>query len=432
MTLFWIITAVLVLIAMAFFAIPMLYGKEYDDVASRDELNKAFFKDRIHELENESEEGLVENRQELVSELQQSLLDDLPQGEAKKSVHVSPAMLLPGIILIVGICYGMYASVGGIKKVEDWHDAVNRLPELSKRLLGDNAANEPLSDQDMADLTLALRTKLHDDGDDPMGWLLLGRIAMSNRDGETAEMAMKRAYDLNPMDSDIQLGYAQSLMLSGKPGASDTARQLLRTVIKHDHTNTQALSLLAFDAFEQNQFKQAIAYWTMMKKLIGPNDSRGSMLDRSIERAQSRLDADNKAMAIVNGAGAADAVKADAAPKADVEQAKQQVTATISLAPDVVMPKQGDIIISVHSANGAPMPIAAVKLPLTTKFPLTITLTDKDSMMPQRKLSSLSEMLIRARIDSDGNVMTKQGDWYGESQKVMLGGDTKVLINKQY
>ncbi len=131
-------------------------------------------------------------------------------------------MLLPGIILIVGICYGMYASVGGIKKVEDWHDAENRLPELSKRLLGDNAANEPLSDQDMADLTLALRTKLHDDGDDPIGWLLLGRIAMSNRDGETAEMAMKRAYDLNPMDSDIQLGYTQSLMLSGKPGASDT------------------------------------------------------------------------------------------------------------------------------------------------------------------------------------------------------------------
>ncbi|PQJ67496.1 c-type cytochrome biogenesis protein CcmI [Photobacterium angustum] len=430
MTLFWIITAVLVLIAIAFFAVPMLYGKEYDDVASRDELNKAFFKDRIHELEHESEEGLVENRQELVSELQQSLLDDIPESEVKKSVHVSAGMLLPGIILIVGVSYGMYASVGGIQKVEAWHDAVNRLPQLSQRLLGDNAANEPLSDQDMSDLTLALRTKLHDDGDDPMGWLLLGRIAMANRDGETAEMAMKKAYDLNPVDGDIQLGYAQSLMLSGKPGASDMARQLLRNVIKKDHTNVQALSLLAFDAFEQNKFEQAIAYWSMMKKIIGPDDSRAPMLDRSIERAQARLNADDKAKAIVNGAAAT--VAAEAAPKVSAEQAKQQVVATISLAPNVVMPKQGDIIISVHSADGAPMPIAAVKLPLTTPFPLTITLTDKDSMMPQRKLSSLSEMIVRARIDSDGNVMTKQGDWYGESQKVMLGGDTKVLINKQY
>ena len=430
MTLFWIITAVLVLIAIAFFAVPMLYGKEYDDVASRDELNKAFFKDRIHELENESQEGLVENRQELVSELQQSLLDDIPESEVKKSVQVSAGMLLPGIILIVGVSYGMYASVGGIQKVEAWHDAVNRLPQLSQRLLGDNAANEPLSDQDMSDLTLALRTKLHDDGDDPMGWLLLGRIAMANRDGETAEMAMKKAYDLNPVDGDIQLGYAQSLMLSGKPGASDTARQLLRNVVKKDHTNVQALSLLAFDAFEQNKFEQAIAYWTMMKKLIGPDDSRAPMLDRSIERAQERLNADDKAKAIANGSAAT--ATAEAAPKVGAEQAKQQVVATISLAPNVVMPKQGDIIISVHSADGAPMPIAAVKLPLTTPFPLTITLTDKDSMMPQRKLSSLNEMIVRARIDSDGNVMTKQGDWYGESQKVMLGGDTKVLINKQY
>ncbi|KJG03697.1 c-type cytochrome biogenesis protein CcmI [Photobacterium angustum] len=430
MTLFWIITAVLVLIAIAFFAVPMLYGKEYDDVASRDELNKAFFKDRIHELENESQEGLVENRQELVSELQQSLLDDIPESEVKKSVQVSAGMLLPGIILIVGVSYGMYASVGGIQKVEAWHDAVNRLPQLSQRLLGDNAANEPLSDQDMSDLTLALRTKLHDDGDDPMGWLLLGRIAMANRDGETAEMAMKKAYDLNPVDGDIQLGYAQSLMLSGKPGASDTARQLLRNVVKKDHTNVQALSLLAFDAFEQNKFEQAIAYWTMMKKLIGPDDSRAPMLDRSIERAQERLNADDKAKAIASGSAAT--ATTEAAPKVGAEQAKQQVVATISLAPNVVMPKQGAIIISVHSADGAPMPIAAVKLPLTTPFPLTITLTDKDSMMPQRKLSSLNEMIVRARIDSDGNVMTKQGDWYGESQKVMLGGDTKVLINKQY
>ena len=430
MTLFWIITAVLVLIAIAFFAVPMLYGKEYDDVASRDELNKAFFKDRIHELENESQEGLVENRQELVSELQQSLLDDIPESEVKKPVHVSTGMLLPGIILIVGVSYGMYASVGGIQKVEAWHDAVNRLPQLSQRLLGDNSANEPLSDQDMSDLTLALRTKLHDDGDDPMGWLLLGRIAMANRDGETAEMAMKKAYDLNPVDGDIQLGYAQSLMLSGKPSASDMARQLLRNVIKKDHTNVQALSLLAFDAFEQNKFEQAIAYWSMMKKLIGPDDSRAPMLDRSIERAQARLNADDKAKAIFNGSAAS--ATAETSSKVSTEQSKQQVVATISLAPNVVMPKQGDIIISVHSADGAPMPIAAVKLPLTTPFPLTITLTDKDSMMPQRKLSSLSEMIVRARIDSDGNVMTKHGDWYGESQKVMLGGDTKVLINKQY
>ena len=429
MTLFWILTAVLVLIAIAIFVIPMYVGKEYDDEASRDELNKAFFKDRIHELEEESQEGLVDSQQDMVADLQQTLLDDLPVTEKKPAMHVSPAMVVPGLILIVGICYGVYGAVGSSAKVEAWHQAVNRLPELTQRLMGDNAANEPLSDQDMSDLTLALRTKLHKDGDDPMGWLLLGRIAIANRDGATAEMAMRRAYDLNPVDTDIRLGYAQTLMLSGKPGQSELARQLLRQVIKSDHTNVQALSLLAFDAFEQKNYQQAVDYWTMMKTLIGPNDSRTPMLTRSIERAQMRIN-DGDGSKVAPDPTAIDETASQ--PKTQNADTAKQVTATIALGKNVVLPKQGNIVISVHDADGSPMPIAAVKLPLSTKFPLTITLTDKDSMIPQRQLSSLSEMIIKARVDSDGNVMTKQGDWYGQSNQTPLGGETAFVINKQY
>ena len=429
MTLFWILTAVLVLIAIAIFVIPMYVGKEYDDAASRDELNKAFFKDRIHELEEESQEGLVDSQQDMVTDLQQTLLDDLPVTEKQQATHVSPAMIVPGLILIVGICYGVYGAVGSSAKVEAWHQAVNRLPELTQRLMGDNAANEPLSDQDMSDLTLALRTKLHKDGDDPMGWLLLGRIAIANRDGATAEMAMKRAYDLNPVDMAIRLGYAQTLMLSGKPGQSDLARQLLRQVIKSDHTSVQALSLLAFDAFEQKHYQQAVDYWTMMKTLIGPNDSRTPMLTRSIARAKMRIESVGDSAVAPDPTAIDETTTQSETQKADTDK---QVTATIALSKNVVLPKQGNIIISVHDADGSPMPIAAVKLPLSTTFPLTVTLTDKDSMIPQRQLSSLSEMIIKARVDSDGNVMTKQGDWYGQSSQTPLGGETAFVINKQY
>lgn len=34
----------------------------------RDELNKAFYKDRLVELEVEAEEGLVDNQQELIAD----------------------------------------------------------------------------------------------------------------------------------------------------------------------------------------------------------------------------------------------------------------------------------------------------------------------------------------------------------------------------
>ncbi|PSW07563.1 c-type cytochrome biogenesis protein CcmI [Photobacterium lipolyticum] len=405
MTLFWILTVILVLIAAVIFVAPMYFGKDQDDVASRDELNKAFFKDRINELNEEDSEGLVVDQQELVVELQQSLLDDVPVSSKQQAMKVSPLMLFPGLILLVGICYGMYFAVGNINKVESWQQTVSRLPELSKRLM-DEQGTAPLTEEEMVDLTLALRTRLHNNPDDAMGWLLLGRIGMANRDAATSEGAMKRAYALAPDDLDIQLGYAQTLMLIGDPGQSDYARQLLRSVIKRDHSNIHAMSLLAFDAFEAGDYQQAVSYWTMMKNLIGEDDPRANMLNRSIERAQSRL-----------GKAANTATS---------------VTVKVNLDPAVSLPAQGLVIISIHTADGSPMPVAARRLPLSSTFPLTVTLDDSDSMIPERKLSSLPEMIVKVRIDADGNVMTKQGDWYGQSDQTQLGGSTIVTINKQY
>lgn len=407
MTLFWLITVALVLVAAAIFVAPMYLGKAQDDVASRDELNKAFFKDRINELESETSEGLVSNQDELVSELQQSLLDDVPAQAEQQKTAVSTVMLIPGLIMLVVISYGMYFTVGNLDKVESWQQTVAQLPELSKRLMDEQGA-EPLSDAEMNDLTLALRTRLHDNPNDATGWLLLGRIGMANRDADTAQGAMKRAYALEPGNPEIQLSYAQTLMLIGDPAKSDYARQLLRNVIKQDHTNIRAMSLLAFDSFERGDYPQAVSYWTMMKRMIGEDDPRAKMLDRSIERAQAQI---------------TQASEQAANPKT--------VSVKVELDPSVTLPTQGIVIVSVHSADGAPMPVAARRMPLS-QFPLTLTLSDSDSMIPERLMSSLPTMIVKARIDTDGNVMTKKGDWYGQSDVISLGGSTNVQINKQY
>lgn len=403
MTMFWLITVLLVLAAILIFVLPMYLGKEQDDDASRDELNKAFFKDRMTELESESSEGLVSNTDELKVELQQSLLDDVPANAKQQVSHVSPMMLIPGLIVLVAVCYGMYMKVGSLDKVQKWQDTIDRLPELTQRLM--KSDDEPLTDQEMSDLSLALRTQMQSRPDDATGWLFLGRIGMANRDADTAQSALEKAYRLDPNNPDVLLSYGQALLMIGDPAQSDNARQLLRQVIRIDHTNLQAMSLLAFDAFEKGEFEHAVAYWSMMKRLIGEDDSRNEMLDRSIERAKAQMKT--------------------AGNTAD------SVSVKVSLAPSVAVPEQGIVIISVHSADGAPMPVAAKRLPLSA-FPLELTLTDGDSMIPERPMTSLKEMIIKARIDTDGNVMTKKGDWYGESDVIPLGGSTNILINQQY
>ncbi|MGF1737327.1 c-type cytochrome biogenesis protein CcmI [Photobacterium satsumensis] len=402
MTMFWVISALLVLVAMVIFVVPMYTGKEQDEVASRDELNKAFFKDRMDELKEESSEGLVENKDELVVELQQSLLDDVPANTEQTKTQVSTTMLIPGLILLVGVSFGMYMKVGSLDKVQAWNETVTRLPDLSQRLMDES---NPLSDQEMDDLTLALRTRLHSNPDDATGWLLLGRIGMANRDAETAQDAMNRAYRLDPSNPEVMLSFGQTLMMIGDPAQSERARLLLRSVLRVDHTNIRALSLLAFDSFESGDFKQAINYWSMMQQIIGTDDPRAEMLDRSIARAQSQLDRS--------------------------QNTATSVSVTVDLDPSVELPEQGLVFVSVHSADGAPMPVAARRVPLSA-FPFTLTLDDNDSMIPERPMTSLQDMIIKARIDTDGNVMTRNGDWYGQSDVISLGGSTNVLINTKY
>jgi hypothetical protein len=53
-------------------------------------------------------------------------------------------------------------------------------------------------------------------------------------------------------------------------------------------------------------------------------------------------------------------------------------------------------------------------------------------MMQGRKLSSLDGLIVRARIDSDGNVATRDGDWFGESQPAALGDTVELVIDQQY
>ncbi|MEX0337157.1 MAG: c-type cytochrome biogenesis protein CcmI, partial [Vibrio tubiashii] len=141
------------------------------------------------------------------------------------------------------------------------------------------------------------------------------------------------------------------------------------------------------------------------QQMIGPQDSRYEMLSRSIENAQ-------KQMCQQVGTG-------------------KSVSVSITLGDAVKADPNASLIVSVHTADGSPMPVAAARYPLGT-FPRTVVLDDGNSMIEDRKLSSLESLMVRVRIDSDGNVATKQGDWFGESEAVRMGEPVEVMIDSQY
>ncbi|KGY12912.1 cytochrome C heme lyase [Vibrio tubiashii] len=405
MTLFWIASVILVVVSVLLIALPFINKKSNIDDELRDELNKAFYKDRLEELEEETDEGLVENQQELIEDLKQSLLDDIPDSESVKqeSKVSSWAVVVPSALLVIGMSYGLYFKFGASEDVMRWQEVSANLPALSKKLMSPEGAT--LSDDEMQDLTLALRTRLHYQPEDSTGWLLLGRIALANRDVATAVGAMKKAYNLETDNPDVMLGYAQALMLSQDDTDQDKARRLLGQLVQQDYVDLRVFSLLAFDSYERKDYPAAVRYWRAMQQMIGPQDSRYEMLSRSIENAQ-------KQMGQKIGTG-------------------KSVAVTIAVADNVSADPDAALIVTVHTADGSPMPVAAARYPLGS-FPRTVVLDDGNSMIEQRKLSSLESLIVRVRLDSDGNVATKQGDWFGESEVVRMGEPVEVVIDSQF
>lgn len=113
---------------------------------------------------------------------------------------------------------------------------------------------------------------------------MLGRIGMALGNASIATDAYANAYRLDPKNSDAALGYAEALTRSSDPNDNRLGGELLRQLVRSDHSNIRVLSMYAFNAFEQQRFGEAVAAWEMML-----NDTRRAVIERSIAQAMQHL-----------------------------------------------------------------------------------------------------------------------------------------------
>lgn len=402
---FWLVVIILLVVAGALLVIPAMRQKINLQATTRDELNKAIYQDRLSELAEDEAQGVVEQRPELIQELQQNLLTDIPQQSSENASPINRWVLLPGVVILVVVSVGLYLKTGGLSQVQAWHQVEAQMPELRARVANERA--EPLTMEEVARLGLGLRTSLQQDPGNVNDWMMLGRVGMALNNATTATQAFAKAYQLAPDNDDVRFGYAEVLTRSNDPQDNQLGARMLRTMVGQDHSNLRAMSLLAFNAFEQGDFKQAIGAWEVMLKLLPAGDSRIEVIKRSIAQAKSQAGQETATLGIEVS------LSSDAAQK---------------------LPQQGMLIISV--TDGAnPIPVAVKQLPLS-RFPLSVMLDDSNAMMPERLLSSLQQVKVRARISLDGTANSQPGDWFGESDVQDFDGKEQpqtihVQINKQ-
>ena len=401
MSAFWITLFLLLLAACTLF-MAAGWRQRQASTDDRDRLNQRFYHQRIDELAQDEAQGVVAERPLMERELEQTLLADIPPSQAMQSHTSSRWILLPGLIVLIAVSLGTYLKTGGLAQFTGWMQVQQAYPELRARLMDPGA--KPLSMEELARLELGLRTALQTEPDNLADWTMLGRLGMVLNNTEIASQAFEHALQLAPNDLALKQDYAEVLTRSSDPQDNRQASLLLQSLLKADPHNLRTLSLLAFNAYGQQQYDQAIDAWQTLLALLPADDKRHAMIARSIEKARS-----------------------------EAGQQSRQLALTVTLTPEAekMLPPDGVLYISVSDGD-SPVPVAVKRMPLS-HFPLTLTLDDSNAMMPDRLLSAQHQVAVRVRVSRDGSANPQPGDWLGLSAVTPWDGHQSIAveINKQ-
>lgn len=150
-----------------------------------------------------------------------------------------------------------------------------------------------------------------------------------------------------------------------------------------------------------------------------PDDVQGPTVE--VDLSQGR-----QTVALTIG-GTAQAAATPAAPVAATTPAK--LTVNVAATPELQdkISQQDTLFVFARAANGSPMPLAVVKVPVE-QLPVTVTLDDTQAMMPDMTLSKFSQVIVTARISRTGDATASPGDLQGISPTLDLNGEQSLSL----
>ncbi len=423
---FYIIVSGLITLVLLIVAFPWLRNKNH---AKQDSLsNTQIVKQRLAELDREVQEGLISehDKRQAVDELKLALVDESAFQSHKTGTAKLP-LLIGGVLAIVcGVI--VYAQVNQMGRVAQASQAIEALPELSQQLASGNANN--LTQQDIASLALAIRQRLREEPEDDTGWMYFGRLMLSIGQEVQAIEAIDRAVSLAPSNSANRITLAQALMTTGDVNNLERAQSILLGLLNDNPANDNLALMMAVVSAQLGDLENTERFYQQVEgKLPGDSD----MAQRLVARIKE-LQGNTSEMAALQNTGIEPANVSTA--QSDSSEAQTGFNITVSLSDDAntKAPKEGFLIVFAQDANSDnKMPAAVVKLPIDD-FPVSVTLTVENAMMPQFTLATLSDVVVTARLSKDGNVAVSKGEWQGSVSAGVTANEISslsVIIDKE-
>jgi cytochrome c-type biogenesis protein CcmH len=226
------------------------------------------------------------------------------------------------------------------------------------------------------------------------GWLLLARSHMAMENYEPALAAFKKARELTPDDADIKSEYAEALLrTSNNREFSAEALALLEESAQANPDNQRALFFLGMHYLQQGDGAKAETYLQRLLPKLDSDAAKALMAQIDIARQQQ-----NKAP--LSTAESETEIANRPEIKISVEITSELIGAI----------KPGDVLfVFAKTIDGAGPPVAAKRVAVNG-FPIQLSLSDNDSLMPTAKLSSQEKIQLIARISHNGIANVQPGD----------------------
>ena len=430
---FYIIVSGLITLVLLIVAFPWLRNKNH---AKQDSLsNTQIVKQRLAELDREVQEGLISehDKRQAVDELKLALVDESAFQSHKTGNAKLPLAI--GAVLAIACGVIVYAQVNQMGRVTQVSQAIEALPELSQQLASGNANN--LTQQDIASLALAIRQRLREEPEDDTGWMYFGRLMLSIGQEVQAIEAIDKAVSLAPSNSANRITLAQALMTTGDVNNLERAQSILLGLLNDNPANDNLALMMAVVSAQLGDLENTQRFY---KQVEGKLPADSDMAQRLVARIKE-LQGNTSEMAALQNTAAEitdTSIAQDASSEAKNTNSEAQTgfNITVNLSDDasIEAPKDGFLIVFAQDANSDnKMPAAVVKLPIED-FPVSVTLTTENAMMPQFTLATLSDVVVTARLSKDGNVAVSKGEWQGSVSASVTANEISslsVIIDKE-
>ena len=409
MTMFLVISALLVVGALLFVLPPLLSRRDGKTIA-RSAVNTAVYRDQLRELDTDLAAGTLssENYENARRELEARLLQDVGASDTPAATPIKGRVVAITAAIAVPIVAGLLYFIVGTPQA------------LSPEALAGKDASHPMDEQQIVAMVERLADRMKQNPDDAEGWAMLARSYSVIGRFNDASRAYAEAVRRIPNNAQLYADYADALAMSQGRSLRGEPEKLIARALEIDPANVKALALAGTVAFDRKDYGSAVAHWQRILKVAPPDSEIARSVNSSIAEAQALA---------AGGAAPAQRQQAAAAPA----EKPAALTGVVKLAPELAskVAPNDTVFIYARAAEGPRAPLAVMRK-AARELPAKFTLDDSMAMAPNMKLSSFDRVIVAARVSKTGNAAPQPGDLHGTSVAVAnSANDVTVVIDSE-